>query len=700
MFFLNQNPFIRAFIPFAFGVIISLLFSFYVPALYISFGLLAAFALIVIFGKRFETYRLRWMPGSILVLFFLFFGYSFSKQFNDSKNIENYGEVTADSTLTLIATVDDDVSLNKNSVKTILRTECVIGDNEILPVQVKILSYFSKDSLTESLRYGDRIILRTQLKLPPAEMNPYSFNYRNYLAQSGIYHTCWVAPENVRMLDRNCGNPFRAFALKLRNNLLDILQQQLGSGDEYAVAAAIVTGYRAALDADLRQAFSNAGAMHVMCVSGLHVGVIFLIISWLLRFLSDKNNWQRFLKVFLILLVIWLFALLTGFSASVLRASTMFSFVALGMIVQRKVPVYNSLAASAFFLLLINPMFLFQVGFQLSYLAVIGIVALFPLIQKLLPVSGKFTKKVRDLIAVSVAAQIATAPFSLYYFNQFPNYFVLANMIVVPLAGLIIYTAIPALLLHSVPLAGKALAWLLGMEMKLMNGTVQMIDSLPGAVTSGIYISLLQTLLLYLIIYLIVNGVHMKKKIQLGIAFALLIGLFAVSSVHKIQKMSHAEVIIPYGTPQTVLLAQNGKCYVISSETDGDFRKRLEKSLAKYFTVQNIDDVIYVSPDSVIETDFSLFIYPLIRFGEHTMYIEDNRIKSDHPLPVQPDVIIVENNPFLDFEDLKVKYDNAVFVFTPGNKKSTSRLWEKLADNAGARYYNVNKSGAFVLEIE
>jgi len=698
MVFLNQNPFIRAFIPFAIGVIFSVLFSFYIPALFICFALLCVFILLVLFGKRFETYNMRWIPGFILVLFFLSFGYTYSKQYNDNRNIENCGVVSTDSTLTLIATVDDDVSLNDNSVKTILRTECIVGNNEIIPVHVKILSYFSKSTDTESLRYGDRIILRTQLKLPPAEMNPYSFNYRNYLSQLGIYHTCWIGPDDMKMLERDCGNPLKAFALKQRNNLLQILQQQLGSGDEYAVAAAIVTGYRSALDADLRQTFSNAGAMHVMCVSGLHVGVIFIIINWLLRFLSDKKSGQRILKVLLIMIVIWFYALLTGLSASVLRASTMFSFVALGMIVQRKVPVYNSLAASAVLLLLINPMFLFQVGFQLSYLAVIGIVALFPLIQKLLPVSGKFPIKVRDLIVVSVAAQIATAPLSLYYFNQFPNYFILTNIIVVPLSGIIIYTALPAMLLFNLKLVGQAFAWVLGLEVKLMNGSVRFIDSIPGSVSSGVYVSLMQTLFLYSIIYFVVNGIQKKKKMQIGLAAVFLIGFFSINTVHRIKQMSHNELIVPYGSSQTVLFVDNGSCHVVSSDVDEGSRQRLEKSMSKYFTVHYIDEVCYVSKDSVIETENLFYMYPLIRFGEYSVLIEDNRLKSNYSLPFKPNIVIVENNPFLDFDLLKSKYEQALFVFTSGNKKHTARLWEKLARNAGVDYYNVSQSGAFELK--
>lgn len=637
----------------------------------------------------------------MLVLFFVSFGFTYTTQFNQNNNIENLTDIKTDTRVTLIATVDDDVSIRDRSVKTVLRTSCIVGDTSLIPVDVKLLSYFARDSLTETLRYGDRIILRTSLQLPQAEMNPGAFNFRKYLAHQGIFHTAWIGNENVRIMERDCGNPVKAFALRLRNKLLNILENYLGDGDEYAVAAAIVTGYRSALDADLRQAFSNAGAMHVMCVSGLHVGVIFLIISWLLGFLSDKKTLQRIGKVILILLVIWMYALLTGFSASVLRASAMFSFVALGMIVQRKVPIYNSLAASALLLLLINPMFLFQPGFQLSYLAVVGIVALYPQIKKLMPISGKYAMKFRDLVAVSVAAQIATAPVSMYYFHQFPNYFILTNIIVVPLSGLIIYTAIPALVISAVPLLGDALGWMLGLEIKIMNQTVRFIDSLPGALSDGIYLSLFRVIILYAAIFLLFNAFSERRKIQLFVSSALLLVFFAMGSVHQIRQFHHSEFIVPYSEANTMLLVSNGKCLVISSETDENFRIRIEKTMKTYFSQHNIQTVNYISADSVFVSEQILSAYPLVLFSGRNMLVHDNRIYFNKlQFKNEPEFVIVENNPFLDFELLKSRHSQSMFIFAYGNKKSAVSLWEKLAADAGIKYFSVSSSGAFVLKTD
>jgi competence protein ComEC len=599
----------------------------------------------------------------------------------------------------MIVRIDDDVEIKRNSVKTIITTECIIGDSAIEPVSGRILAYFFRDSLSENLRYGDRILMNSYMQRPDSTMNPYAFNYRKYLSQMGIHYTTWIGEGKWKIMERDKGNTLKAFALRLRNNIINILKTQLGEGEEYQVAAAIVAGYRTALESDLRQTFANAGAMHVMCVSGLHVGIIFLILSRLLKFLSDKKTLQRIIKVMVILLVIWLYAMLTGFSASVMRASAMFSFVAAGMLVQRKVPIYNSLAASALFLLIINPLFIYQVGFKLSYLAVIGIVALFPAIQKLFPAKGKFSIKIRDLIAVSIAAQIATAPVSIYYFNQFPNYFILTNIVAVPLAGLIIYTAIPSLIFSGVPIVNQLLSYMLGALMKILNGAVVFIDSLPGAVSNQLFISFFQMMLLYATIALLYHGYINRKHYYYKLTFITLILFFTMNSVHSIRQMHHKEMIYAYRTGDAIAFFSNGEGIILSNDTSETFRKQFTWTMSKYLSTHKISSTRFLSRDSALQTSDFLYTYPVIQYaGKRIVIWDGNWQVSQKDTMLIADYLFLENSPFVRFEELSKSFQNSVFVFTTNNKRNTVQIWEKIIEQNP--HFNMYKSGAFRIKAE
>ncbi len=700
MYFLNQNPFVRILFPFIAGVFISPFVYNHTAFAFLCMVLITVTGFLIFTSSLTESFNFRWIHGVMLGIFFLSFGIFYAEIQGppDEEKIQIYID---DKPMTHIVRIVDDVEIKTNSVKSIVQGENLVGDSTISAFSGKILVYFYRDSVSEQLQYGDRLIINSYLQLPDKAMNPYAFNYRKYLLQQGVTYTSWVGQGNWKILERNKGSRFKAFALRLRSDILDILRTQLGDNDEYKVAAAIVAGYRTALDADLRQTFANAGAMHVMCVSGLHVGIIFIILSSILKFLSDKKLLQRILKVLFILVVIWFYALLTGLSASVLRASTMFSFVAAGMLVQRKVPIYNSLAASAMLLLLINPAYIFQVGFQLSYFAVIGIVALFPHIQKLIPAKGKIFIKLRDLIAVSVAAQIATTPISLYYFNQFPNYFILTNIIVVPLAGFIIYTAIPALLLNQIHLVGDIFSIVLGFLMKIMNSSVRFIEGLPGSVSHHVFISFIQMVLLYAFILLAFHGYMNRKKLLITLSAVTLLLFAAISSTHTIRQLHHNEIVYPYGTGNAIVFAESSKCDVFTSDTSQTFKKQFLWSMGKYLTTHHIRKTTFIPRDSSINASTFIYQYPVICFHNKRLILWDGSwapIRTEKN--IKTDYVLLENNPFIKFDEMKELFDESVFVFTPANKKNIVSIWERMIKNYELEYINMYQTGALIIKKE
>lgn len=694
MFFLNQNPFLRVFIPFAVGVIISKLLP-AGPIIYLSIIFLLVLFSIIVFYSKLITYSRRYLSGILINILFLLFGVQYTQTYNFIHRSSLSTEFENKSNVFMVEIVDD-VEIKQNSVKTIVENIAVLTDSGAVSAQGKMLVYIRKDSLSSVLKYGDRLIVRTSAQKPEGAMNPYAFNYRNYLSSQGIDHRAWVSENSWVFVSSDNGKKVKAFSIKLRNKVLQILKKQLGDNDEYRVASAIVCGYRAELDADLRQTFANAGAMHVMCVSGLHVGILFVILGKIFSFISKRKLWSRILKVFLILSFIWLYALMTGFSASVLRASAMFSFVAMGGLFERKIPIYNSLAASAFVLLLINPGFLSHVGFQLSYLAVIGIVSIYPIIKNHIPIRGKYLSKVTDLIAISIAAQIATAPISLYYFNQFPNYFIITNLVAVPLAGFIIYATIPALAFSNVSYLGDFFAYVLGLLMKILNYSVDFIDKIPGSVSAFVYVSFFQMLLLYLLCFILVQF-YLNRNSKLIMPIFLVVMFFvASSSIKAIKNHNHAEMIIPYGVGDAIVFTYDNEIKVFSNELSAGLKSSFKQGFSKYLAVHNIKKISYIPKDfDYLDKSFS-FLYPSFQLGDTKGLIITSGVKlAKLEKQINSNIIVLEGDPFLKADELKQNLISSKYVFSISNKPRTINAWKQIFSKEQIPFHNIKEEGYF-----
>jgi competence protein ComEC len=299
------------------------------------------------------------------------------------------------------------------------------------------------------------------------------------------------------------------WAIQCREALLKLFRDIGFKGRELGVLSALTIGYKIDLDQETLQAYSASGATHILAVSGMHVGLIYVVLTWVFSFLQ-RVRFGNVIKAVLLILMVWYYAFLTGLSPSVLRASVMITFLGLGQIAQQKLNVYNSLAIAAFVLLLINPVDLMDVGFQLSFLAVLGIVSLYPVINNWVA-SNIVVNQIWSLVAVSISAQLATFPLSLYYFHQFPNYFLLSNLVVVPLATLVIYGSIVLLVLSGFKLLLAPFGIVLYYMVWFLNEIVLWIERLPFSTWSNINLNVYQTLAWY-VVTLFVILYFMRKK--------------------------------------------------------------------------------------------------------------------------------------------------------------------------------------------
>lgn len=456
-----------------------------------------------------------------------------------------------------IARVIDYGQEKERSVKYLATMEISLDTTGGKLVSGNIILYLAKDSLAMQLEPGARIVFKgTPLPVAGPTL-PGAFDYRQYLARRGIFYQIYLKNDAWKLCPVQPNIGLKQWAAKARGKLLKLLQNYNLHGREYAVAAAILLGYSSALDPETRQIYAGSGAMHVLCVSGLHVGIIYLFLGVLLAPLTRLSK-GRFLRSFISIIVVWGYALLTGLSASVVRAATMFSFLSIGQLAGRRTAIYNTLAASAFFILLFNPYLLYEIGFQLSYLAVVGIVSIQPGIYRLLSFKNAVLDKVWALITVSLAAQLATGPLAAYYFHQFPAYFLLTNLWVIPISFGVMFLGVLFFITSWIPLLGSWTGWLLAWSLRIMNGGVDFIESLPGAVVSGLYPDTLFTILLYLVLALTVVYFYYPRRWLLYVAMGCVLALALKAPVSSWITRNNEDEILVGSSSRTGLILRSG----------------------------------------------------------------------------------------------------------------------------------------------
>ncbi|HZG01007.1 MAG TPA: ComEC/Rec2 family competence protein, partial [Chitinophagales bacterium] len=297
--------------------------------------------------------------------------------------------------------------------------------------------YLRKSERALALEYGDMLLLRNTLQPVEPDPNPHAIDYRFILRNKLIFKTGFLNDAQWSRLPEAQPHAFYAFALRMRDNILRTLQRNVRA-DVLPLAASLLLGYRDAMDFDLENAYAAAGVIHIMAVSGMHVGLIFMLLNGILGMRLFGFIPEVVRKV-LLLGCIWFFATITGFTGSVVRATMMLSIYIFGVNLKRYVSPHNILFASAFVLLAARPRLLFDVGFELSFLAVAGILTFQKPIYNLVNVHNPVLDWLVKMMSISAAAQLGTLPLILYYFHQFPTHFLLANLLVVPLATLLIY---------------------------------------------------------------------------------------------------------------------------------------------------------------------------------------------------------------------------------------------------------------------
>ncbi|MDP4281844.1 MAG: ComEC/Rec2 family competence protein [Bacteroidota bacterium] len=696
-------PFLRLIIPSFSGILTGYFVPFiHLPFTLILFILLFSF-LIVRYSGKFFSYRYRWIPGLLLMVFLGFFFAIISLLSLDTSDNEMITQL-GNADRYYIADISEPPVQKARSVKIIVDIKAVKSDDQWFLVGRKALLYVYKDLHAKDLYYGKRILFRGKLGQPDKARNPGDFDYRKYLALRNIFLRGYISGPHWIMLPAEKGNPLFRGAMKTRDKLLGIFRSNGMTGREFAVASALLLGFVDEIDQQTLKEYSATGAMHILSVSGMHVGIIFLVLDKMFSPLARKS-WGSIVKAPLIILMIWFYAFITGLSPAVLRASAMLSMVVLGQSLKREPEILNILAASAVSLLAWNPFLIFDAGFQLSYLAVAGIVLINKPVYDLYVTSNYLLDKVWALLAVSISAQLATFPLGFFYFHQFPNLFMITNLVVVPLSSLIIYMGILLLFLGSVPVVSVILAKCLIFLVKLLNFSIHFIEGIPGSVSRGITISLPETLLIYMIVIWFIVFLMTKRKPWLFACLFSTACLLTLCTADKYSRLKEKGVVIYHlGRSSAMEVQYHGESIYMdwgSKAIDPSLTESLERNRLNAGITKKLS--MHLNPSGregkSFQWRFCLFRRGcFVQAGRKRFAIVSGRLPRKPGKAVIVDYLILTENPDIRLSELLKHFLSTEVIIDPSVPKWKAKKLESEAKMLKIRCHNIANSGAKVIQ--
>lgn len=550
--------------------------------------------------------------------------------------------------------------------------------NQCKKVKGRLWLYVHKD--VKGLQKEQVIITRKNLQPISAIQNPGGFDYAAYCSRQGIYHSIYLKREDFYSLGASMAD--KDYLSKAQDYVRNVFQRYIKGQQENAIASALVMGYKYDLDDDLLEAYSNTGVVHVIAVSGMHLGLIYGILLFFTKIFTKRKEGRLFKSV-LILICIWTFTALTGAGPSVLRAAVIFSLMVLGDLLSRKNNTYNTLAASAFILLLVNPFYLWDIGFQLSYLAVLSIVWISGPLYRAVYFSSRPLRYVWQLIAITLSAQVLTTPVILYHFHQFPNLFLITNLLIVPLSGLVLYACIFLLLISPFHSIASLTGILIQKILWLMNQCILFFDRWSFAVTNHIELHSIQVILYYLLVVAIGCRIMYKKKVWTIVAISCCMIILGFH-VHRQIKIRQSRRLIVYQTSgQTITDIGSGGHYV--SLISGLTNPKAEKFLAATRTKLGL-----LKSCGKLNTKE----HPVIRFKDQKIIFTGQVPESGH---FSADIVVIQQGSFLHMSDLHRVFKARQYIFDGNNALWKIRKWKKEADSLHLRHHSVPEQGAFVM---
>ena len=558
----------------------------------------------------------------------------------------------------------------------VLKLEKIINRNGESPVNGSLMVYYITDTIPQSFSPGDRF----DIKCTPVEItsrgNPYEFDYRFYMETRGIRYMAFIDENDIIRFDPGADINLKNRALMIRNRIIEMFRERGISEKRLALVAAITLGQKNMLDPEQKQHFMKAGIMHVMAVSGLHALILSMFVFRILFFLRGRLN---IVRVVITILLLWTFAFVTGLSSSVLRASLMFSFLQAGKIMKRPVNGINSVLASAFILILIRPSVIFDAGFQLSYAAVIYIISFYrDLYRKI-----TFRRRIPDLIwqsaAVTLVAQAGTVALTIMLFNRFPVWFILSNIVIVPVASLVIILGALVPLTYPVPILSHVIVRLLDITAGFTESLTETVSSLPFSTIENIGITVPECILLTLTIFLFMRYLLNRKSVSVLIPVTALLLLVITGTVREVSYSRTNELIVYNSINSSVIGVRTGNILNVYSDTT-----TMGQEVMKHYSTLNL---------RLRENVFNENTFQLSAGGKKIMVT--NQLSNSILTKNTPDIVILTGQrPVIDSN---IQYPGLLDALVISSE-APSLPWHISKINAQQVHF-VKNHGAFYLNL-
>ena len=633
---------------------------------------------ILIQRKKYDIWRTTF-GGLMCLLLFLLGGYHSS---NYTQAIKNNHLVKCDTILGFTGVVNEDIQETGKFYKTNIKISKTKDLHSWIPSTGKMIIYYPKSL---KLNYGDEIIVNGTPATIPPPANPYEFNYQHYLKYQNITHQHFVAePQHIMIIAEGKGWHVYSKILQLRTYSTKLFKNYIGDKQEYSVAMAMVLGVKDEVDNEMVRAYGATGAMHVLAVSGLHVGIVFgfmlMVFGQIRRF-----RYGRIAFAIINLLVLWTYALLTGFSPSALRATIMFSTIILAKTFQRQTSIYNSIFLAAFVILTYDPFMIFSIGFQLSFLAVTGIVYLTPKFYQVLEIQNKWIDKIWMLICVSFSAQIATLPITVLHFHQAPVYFWAVNLVVIPAAFIILISGLMMIIFGNFAWVAYWLGEGIALVISIMNKIIFTVESLPGSAIFPLHITPIQALIGYLTLILILMFFYYKKYRYLQLGFIFLVIFVIIDAIDEINKSKQLQIVFYQLQGNTAIDFVDGKNSFLYADAEllSDHQK-LNFSILPYRITKGLDCKFRNNGNMLAIKSYDSFDV-MVFHEKKVVYVKDQINHLALANKISTDYLVVGNNSVKDLAILEKNFKTRFLIINGANSTwLVTRLYHQ------AREMNIN----------
>ena len=688
----KQAPFLRLVVPLMAGIAVQWYAK--CPAWLAWTAFILSITGFAFFNRRvsFRQYRFGWINGVFINTCLLALGMLLT-WYGDAGHRQNWllRYYRANDIVTVV--LQEPLTEKPNSLKAAAAVVQLQRGDSSYPVSGNIIIYFKKDSSLHLPGYGAQLVLQKPLQPIRNSGNPGSFDYERYTHFRGIAGQVYLLPGEYLVLPQKKEQWLHHWLLATAEKVLQLIRRYIPGEKEAGLAEALLLGYKDDLDKTLVQSYSNTGVVHIIAISGMHLGLIYWLLSLLLHPLKKRKE-TKWLRPLLIITGLWLFAFLTGGGPSILRSAIMFSCIVLGESFNRKTSIYNSLAASAFILLCINPFWLWDAGFQLSYTAVLSIVIFMKPIYNWLNFDNKMVDGVWQLMAVTLAAQVLTTPVSIYHFHQFPVYFLLTNLLAVPLSGIIILLELLLCAFVPVPAMAHITGQVLQQLILLMNGFIEYAEDLPLSLWNGLQINTVQLILLYGLITSLCYWLMQKNRTAFISSLACLLCFLSIRSWSFICARQQQQVIV-YNLPrhQAIDFISGRNCFfksdslVYADEYLQNFHVRPARILYRAAVGKGLP---------ALQSAGSAFMFN----NSSIVLVEGGLAGAAPPEKIKADLLILSKNAPAGLAELLQVFNCRRLVFDASCPLYKVNKWKAEAAKLGLYCFSVVDNGAFVMNMD